>query len=147
MQMPDSTDGMFCFINCIPLSEVKLYLSNFREIVTKISIWFSSDATINLVRTNTDICLFLYKEKHDYVVVYNHVFSYTLSTSCARFWTLKEQKVPQLNKFISDSGSLIKYDKQQWLVYILNDFLLTNSLCSKRVDRASSQETLIIMFH
>lgn len=35
MQMLGSTDGMFCFINCVPLSGVKLYLSNFREIVTR----------------------------------------------------------------------------------------------------------------
>lgn len=36
MQMWALLIGMFCFINYIPLSEVKLYLNNFTEIVTKI---------------------------------------------------------------------------------------------------------------
>lgn len=101
MQMLGSTDGMFCFINCIPLSEVKLYLSNFREIVTKISIWLAGNATINLVRTNIDICLFLYKEQHDCVVggvLHNHILLYRVSTTCARLQMIKEQE--QLNKFI-----------------------------------------------
>lgn len=69
----------------------------------------------------------LHKEP-DCVVVYIHVLLYTLSSSCVTFWTLKEQNILRQNKFIQDSGSLIKYDKQQWLVYILNDFQLTNSL-------------------
>lgn len=47
------------------LSEVKLYLGNFREIVTKISFWSACNATTNLVRTNTDICLFPSKQQHD----------------------------------------------------------------------------------
>lgn len=36
MQIWVSLIGMFCFINYILLSEVKLYLNNFTEIVTKI---------------------------------------------------------------------------------------------------------------
>lgn len=43
-----STDGMF--YKSRPLvKEVKLYLSNFREICHKISMWLSGDATVDLI--------------------------------------------------------------------------------------------------
>lgn len=92
-----------------PLSEVKLYLSNFREIVTKISIWFACSATINLVTTNIDICLFLYKERRDraalLLLFHNHtlLYKYILCGVLNNESPKERERERGWNKFIPDS--------------------------------------------
>lgn len=133
------------FINCIsPLSEVKLYLSNFRENVTKISIWFAGGATINLVRINTDICLFLCKQQRGRAVLHNP--HYCAGTARARFKKIFDQikAHSRINSFQKQIFCSIQYDKQRCLVYI---FKCLSAQTLKGVDGASSKKVLIIMFH
>lgn len=59
MQIGAPLMGIFCFRNYIPLSQVRLHLSNFTGIVTKIQKWVSSICQSRFYQgIKIDICLF-----------------------------------------------------------------------------------------